>query len=181
MVAGPGVVPMIPPGPPRGQGLLRIVCPDQLTANEAANDKARVDAEDRSRNQGLVADNLVSFIDGEFSRFQRHRNSAAGWSDRMVAAMRVFNGEYDPGQLAAIRQFGGSEVYARLIATKCRGASSLLGTSISTSSVRGASRRRRTRRCPTTSWTASRSSCRSRSPTWSGSASRPTPMPSATA
>ncbi len=121
MVAGAGVLPG-----PRGQGLLRIVSPDALTAHEAANDKTRAEAEDRAKGQGQVADNLVAFIDGQFSRFQRHRNSAAGWSDRMVAAMRVFNGEYDPGQLMAIRQFGGSEVYARLIATKCRGASSLL-------------------------------------------------------
>lgn len=124
MVAGTGVLPM--PGPVRGSGLLRIVSPDALTAQEAANDRARVEAEDRARNQGAVATNIISFIDGEFSRFQRHRDSASGWSDRMVAALRVFNGEYDPGQLAAIKQFGGSDVYARLIATKCRGASSLL-------------------------------------------------------
>lgn len=44
----------------------------------------------------------------------------------MVAAMRVFSGEYDPSKLAEIKQFGGSQIYARVIATKCRGATSLL-------------------------------------------------------
>lgn len=110
----------------RGQGLLRIVSPDQLVAQEAEAHRLRAEAEDASRRADAVSNNLVSFIDGEFSRFQRHRDGANGWSERMLAAMRVFKGEYDPGQLAAIRQFGGSEVYARLIATKCRGASSLL-------------------------------------------------------
>lgn len=56
----------------------------------------------------------------------RHRNTVAGWSDRLLAALRAFNGQYDPTKLAEIRKFGGSEVYARLTAAKCRGASSLL-------------------------------------------------------
>jgi hypothetical protein len=38
----------------------------------------------------------------------------------------MFNGQYDPDQLNAIRMFQGSEVYARIVAMKCRGASSLL-------------------------------------------------------
>ena len=56
----------------------------------------------------------------------RHRDGANGWSDRLVTAMRVFNGQYDAQKLQEIRRFGGSEIYARLIATKCRGATSLL-------------------------------------------------------
>lgn len=44
----------------------------------------------------------------------------------MLAALRAFNGQYDPIKLGQIRQFGGSEAYARIIAMKCRGASSLL-------------------------------------------------------
>lgn len=56
----------------------------------------------------------------------RHRDGASGWSDRLVAAMRVFNGQYNSTKLAEIKRFGGSDIYARLIATKCRGATSLL-------------------------------------------------------
>jgi hypothetical protein len=40
--------------------------------------------------------------------------------------MRVFNGQYDANKLMEIKQFGGSQVYARIVAMKCRGASSLL-------------------------------------------------------
>ena len=69
---------------------------------------------------------LVAFIDNEFSNFMRHRDGANGWTDRLITAMRVFNGDYDGTKLAEIRRFGGSDIYARLIATKCRGATSLL-------------------------------------------------------
>jgi hypothetical protein len=41
-------------------------------------------------------------------------------------ALRTFNGQYDPTKLAEISKWGGSTVYARLIAQKCRAASSLL-------------------------------------------------------
>jgi hypothetical protein len=51
---------------------------------------------------------------------------SAGWSNRMLAALRTFNGQYDPTKLAEITKWGGSTVYARLIAQKCRAASSLL-------------------------------------------------------
>ena len=56
----------------------------------------------------------------------RHRDGANGWSNRLVAALRTFNGEYDSSKLMEIRKFGGSDIYARLIAGKCRGATSLL-------------------------------------------------------
>ena len=71
--------------------------------------------------------NLASYIRTQFDMMKRHRNQPlAGWSDRLLRAQRVFNGVYDPTQLAEIRKFGGSEVYARIIAMKCRGAASLL-------------------------------------------------------
>jgi hypothetical protein len=38
----------------------------------------------------------------------------------------MFDGKYDPEKLFEIRKFGGSEAYARLVAVKCRGATSLL-------------------------------------------------------
>jgi hypothetical protein len=70
---------------------------------------------------------LAAHIRGQFDIFKRHRNNAlAGWSDRLLTAMRVFNGRYDANKLNEIRKFGGSEVYARVVAMKCRGASSLL-------------------------------------------------------
>jgi hypothetical protein len=47
-------------------------------------------------------------------------------NDRLLRAQRMFEGKYDPQKLSEIKKFGGSEVYARLVAVKCRGANSLL-------------------------------------------------------
>jgi hypothetical protein len=69
---------------------------------------------------------LQSFIRNQWDMMRRHRDTSVGWSERLLQAMRAFNGVYDPQKLAEIKKFGGSEVYARLIAAKCRGASSLL-------------------------------------------------------
>jgi hypothetical protein len=105
---------------------LRLVTPDALTAQQAQDDATRVAAERQQAENALLNTSLLAFIDNELSRMVRHRDSASGWSDRLVAAMRVFNGQYDSQKLAEIRRFGGSDIYARLIATKCRGATSLL-------------------------------------------------------
>lgn len=69
---------------------------------------------------------LAGYVRAQFEIFRNHRNTQAGWSNRMLAAMRTFNGQYDPSKLAEITKWGGSTVYARLIAQKCRAASSLL-------------------------------------------------------
>jgi hypothetical protein len=105
---------------------LRLVTPEQLIANEQQQASAAVAAEDAANENSRLNTSLVAFIDNEFSRFKRHRDSASGWSDRMTNAMRVFSGVYDVTKLQEIRKFGGSEIYARLTAGKCRGATSLL-------------------------------------------------------
>jgi hypothetical protein len=106
--------------------VLRIVSPDDLTRQEAEANASRVDAENKLQQDNQLASSLVAYIDNEFSRYVRHRDSASGWTDRLVAAMRIFKGEYDGSKLAEIRKFGGSDIYARISATKCRGATSLL-------------------------------------------------------
>ena len=85
----------------------------------------------REASQGVQPDTeqytgLPGYIRTQFDMMVRHRNTVGGWSDRLLAALRAFNGVYDPTKLAEIRKFGGSDVYARLTAAKCRGASSLL-------------------------------------------------------
>jgi hypothetical protein len=104
---------------------LRLVTPDGLVQQEQQANAAAVAAQTAATNQ-QVANALVAFIDNEFNRMVRHRDGANGWSDRLVSAMRVFAGQYDSQKLMEIRKFGGSEIYARLIAAKCRGATSLL-------------------------------------------------------
>lgn len=111
----------------RNGGLLRVVPLAEYEAQVAEEDRAKFvaqrDAEAESNRQ---LDNLASHIRTKWEQMRRHRNSAAGWSDRLMMALRSFNGEYSPEKLAQIKKFGGSEVYARVIAMKCRGASSLL-------------------------------------------------------
>lgn len=108
-----------------GMGVLRVVGPAKLTAAMKAADEERAQQQDAS--QQPVMTSLASYIRNQFDIQKRHRNSGnAGWTDRLLRALRVFKGQYDPTQLAEIRKFGGSEVYARIIAMKCRGASSLL-------------------------------------------------------
>lgn len=119
----------IPSPPLPSQGMLRVVTPADTTAYAAAQaaqkEAARVAAA-QSKAMDEIAVGLGGYIRTLFEQFKRHRTSANGWDNRLIEALRVFNGQYDPTKLAEIRQFGGSEVYARMIAMKCRGASSLL-------------------------------------------------------
>jgi hypothetical protein len=108
-------------------GVLRVVGPAQLEASIAAADKSRAQAEDAAKLDDVVETNLAGFIRKEFAAFQNHRGDAvAGWDNRLLDALRTFNGSYTPDKIQEIKKFGGSEVYARIIAMKCRGASSLL-------------------------------------------------------
>src|SRR5499426_3923578 len=104
-------------------GLLRVVSNDQLLEHEQKQREAR----ERGQTPDVQSyTGLAGYIKTQWDMMVRHRNTVAGWSDRLLAALRAFNGQYDPTKLAELRQFGGSQVYARLTAAKCRGASSLL-------------------------------------------------------
>jgi hypothetical protein len=70
---------------------------------------------------------LAGFITDQYSLMRRHRDTVGrGWSDRLLASLRAFNGIYDTNVIQEIKKFGGSNVYARIIAMKCRGTSALL-------------------------------------------------------
>lgn len=107
-----------------GWGTLRVVPPAQLeqALDKQAKDKAALQAVEPPQ-----VDGLASFVRTSWEMMRNHRNDAvAGWSVRLLQAIRAFGGKYDPEKVAEIKKFGGSDVYARLIAMKCRGASSLL-------------------------------------------------------
>jgi hypothetical protein len=90
-------------------------------------DVAKAKAQDANTLDPVVESNLAGFIRTQYEQFRNHRDDyLAGWSERLLSALRTFNGEYDAQKIAEIRKFGGSEVYARIIAMKCRGASALL-------------------------------------------------------
>ena len=104
-------------------GVLQVIPPAAL--EKQLQDRATASAQG---NQPQTPDitPLAGYIKGQFEIFRNHRNTAAGWSERMLVALRSFNGQYDATKLQEIRQWGGSAVYARLTAQKCRAASSLL-------------------------------------------------------
>lgn len=102
-----------------------VVPPAALEQQLAAAAKQKADAAAAATAQPDVTP-LIGYIKGQFEIFRNHRNTVNGWSERLLVALRTFNGQYDPSKIQQIRQFGGSEVYARVIAQKCRAASSLL-------------------------------------------------------
>ena len=69
---------------------------------------------------------LVSYIRTQFNMMRDHRNTASGWSNRLIEALNTFKGQYSDTKMREVQKFGGSQIYARLSAQKCRAASSLL-------------------------------------------------------
>ena len=110
------------------QGVLRVVPPGALDRIDANNARQRVAAEEAaSQPSELARTNLAGYVRTQFQMMVNHRNnSQSGWSERLSSALRTFNGAYDAHKLQEISKFGGSQIYARLTAAKCRGASSLL-------------------------------------------------------
>lgn len=112
-----------------GQAILRVVPPGKLDAHIAEQDKQQAAisaAANGNENRDDMA-GLAGYIRRQFDMMKRHRGMAVGgWNERLLHALRVFNGEYDAQKKQQIARFGGSDVYARIIAMKCRGASALL-------------------------------------------------------
>ena len=110
---------------PSSPGLLRVVPGAALTAMDAQKAQERAQARIDARQEPAM-DDLSGYVRKQFDMMRRHRDSADGWSQRLVSAMRAFNGEYEPDVLAEIQAMGGSKVYARVIAVKCRAAAAML-------------------------------------------------------
>lgn len=105
-----------------GRGLVRVVSNAQL--NE--QDRMAVEAEEAAKQDDqMVEDALASYIRKQMQEMRNFRN-AEGISERLLHALRTYKGQYDPATLQEIEQFGGSNVYARVTATKCRAATALL-------------------------------------------------------
>ena len=106
-----------------GRGLLRVVSNQELMNEEQAQRDA--EASQREQDERGYESALSSYIRNRISDMRNFRN-AEGISERLLAALRTYKGEYNQTQLAAIQQFGGSDVYARVTSTKCRAATALL-------------------------------------------------------
>ena len=104
---------------------LRVVGRDVTQQQGQVSDAARAQAYASPAN--APPQGLAGFITDQYSLMRRHRDQPGrGWSDRLLASLRAFDGVYEPSIIAEIKRFGGSTVYSRLIAMKCRGTSSLL-------------------------------------------------------
>jgi hypothetical protein len=68
---------------------------------------------------------LAGYIKDSYRNAADNRRNL-GVDDRMMSAMRALRGEYDSQTLSDIKSFGGSEVYARITASKVRGCAALL-------------------------------------------------------
>lgn len=104
---------------PTRHSMLRVVSNNDLMQQEAAE----MAAKDPSDEPVMSA--LASHIRARMSEMRNFRNTE-GIAERLLEAMRAYKGQYDPSKLHEIRKFGGSEVYARVTSTKCRGATALL-------------------------------------------------------
>src|SRR5262245_51633194 len=104
-------------GPPGGQGVLQVIPEAQLQAQEQQRLLMAQQAAESVR-PALNATSLCAFIKTRFEIFRNHRNTASGWTERLLSSFRTFNGQYDNTQLNEIRKFGGSEIYARIISQK---------------------------------------------------------------
>jgi hypothetical protein len=111
------------PTNPVGTNVLSVVPPAALEARLADQQAQKAAAQQAPM---VTVPDLAGYIRGQFEIFRNHRNTAAGWSNRLIEALRVFNGQYSPTKLQEILKYGGSQIYARLTAQKCRAASSLL-------------------------------------------------------
>lgn len=104
-----------------GRGLLRIVSNPEMVEEENAEYAAQA----AEQAEVDVVNMLASHIRARMTDMRNFRN-AEGISERLLNALRTYKGMYDQGKLSEIKQFGGSEVYARVTSTKCRAATALL-------------------------------------------------------
>ncbi len=110
---------------PGGGGFLRIVPPWQVDQQERAAREQRGQQNNPQRYTDVP--DIASWIRQQWTIFRNHRNLGNNpLNQRLLRSQRIFESKYDPEKLAQIESFGGSQVYSGLVATKCRGATSLL-------------------------------------------------------
>src|SRR6201986_2024784 len=108
-------------------GVMQVIPPAQLEQQLQQRATAQAQAQDAASAAAQPQyPELAGYVKAQFEIFTNHRNPNAGWSNRMLSALRTFNGQYDPSKLVEIKRLGGSDIYARQTAQKCRAASSLL-------------------------------------------------------
>lgn len=97
-------------------GLIRVVSDAEMqqTERRAADEQAAAAQEANNR---PVLQGLAGYVNQCWTDAYDAKQAVL---PRLQKAHRARIGEYDPAKLALIREFGGSEVYLRVIANKCR-------------------------------------------------------------
>jgi hypothetical protein len=104
---------------------LRVVGRDEDVARQNVSDAAR--AQPYAPSADAPPQGLAGYVTDQFTMMRRHRDTVGrGWSDRLLASLRAYNGVYESNIIEELKRFGGSNVYSRIVAMKCRGTSSLL-------------------------------------------------------
>jgi hypothetical protein len=106
-------------------GFLRVVSESDLQAQEAEAAAMAEDSQSDVPFSEQFTSDLAHFVRTTFDEFKRHQTTV-NLRNRMTHCLRTYNGEYSPSKLQEIRSFGGSDVFARLTAIKCRGATAIL-------------------------------------------------------
>src|SRR5262245_66330837 len=127
-MAIPGAIPMPAVDAGRSRGIVRVVSPEELIRSDQAR-LAEMQAANTQPDPQLSE--LARHVRQAWTDMRNPRNSAnsgpkESLNERLLSASRQFNGQYEAQHLAEIRKFGGSEVYAKIVAAKCRGATALL-------------------------------------------------------
>lgn len=105
---------------PTRHSMLRVVSNHEMVRQEqVAASQAQGSTDDP------IMSELASHIHKRMTEMRNFRNTE-GIAQRLIDALRTYKGQYDPTKLSEIKKFGGSEVYARITSTKCRGATALL-------------------------------------------------------
>jgi len=118
---GPSQVGSVP-----GRALTRMLSPDQVAARDMAQQAGAQPPQDSVdwQNDPSVLE-IAKHVRYRMYEMRNFRNMM-GIGQRLIDALRTYKGNYDPARLRDIKAFGGSEVFARIVPGKCRGATSLL-------------------------------------------------------
>lgn len=103
-----------------GRSMLRVVSNSEMMRSE--QEAARM-AMPQAEAPQMSA--LAGHVRRRMQEMRNFRNTE-GIGERLIDALRTYKGHYSAAKLQEIQKFGGSEVFARLTSTKCRGATALL-------------------------------------------------------
>lgn len=100
-------------------GLLNIATPSEVSRRDEASKVVQFPEDE------VVRSELARHVRAAFDEARKHQEND-GIRAGLISALRTYRGQYDSAKLAEIARFAGSQVYARLTAVKCRGASAIL-------------------------------------------------------